>query len=191
MKGGKMKSKKGGTNIMEIMLGAIILIFLSVAFINVASTSVASQTQLATTSNEQSNLLTSGCYTAGGQVNESNPACNITVANWYDSDNWRLSEPVCYLSGVSVSNSTGTELTSGTDYIVYPSSGIIQFLNTTDTENTSSTLSNNIVDTGYSYCGSNYLIHQSDRGLANLWVLFMIITLLGALIAIVLKMMKG
>lgn len=190
-----MKNKKAETNIMEIMLGAIILIFLSVAFINVASTSVASQTQLATASNEQYNLLTSGCYSTQinntGQVNESNPACNITVANWYNSGNWRLSESVCYLSGVSVANNTGTALTAGTDYIVYPSSGLIQILNTTNTANTSATLSNNLIDTGYSYCGNNYLIHSSDRGLASLWILFMIITLLGALIAIVLKIMKG
>jgi len=181
-----MKTKKGEGS-MDAILAMIILIFLGVAFITVIGSTTKTQTALLS-SNEQSNLQ--NCYTSLGQVNESNSACNITVENWYPAKDWRLSASECYLSDVNVKNNTGTALTLGTDYKVYSNIGVIQFLNTTTTENSSTTLSNNLVNTSYSYCSSSYLTNSRDRGLANLWILFAILALLGAVIGIVLKIWR-
>lgn len=171
-----------------VIMGAIILILVGMAFITTVADTKSTQTSLLTTSDEQSNLQTLSCYTSEGQVNESNSACNITVDNWYTSGDWRESEGQCYLSSVTLANDTGTELTLDTDYRLFDSSGIIQLLNTTTTENSSDTMSNNLVEVDYSYCGEGYLTSSGDRGLANLFPTLMIIVLIIALGGAAMKM---
>jgi len=185
-----MKNKKGQENPMMILFGVIILVLVALALITSVANTKSTQTDLSTVSNEQSNLMTLGCYEAG-QVNESNSACNITVTNWYDSDDWRASNAQCYLTSVSVTNDTATALTLDTDYHLFSDTGIIQLLNTTDTSNASATLLNNIVEIDYSYCESGYLTNSGDRGLANLWVTMMVLVLLGSVAAVAMKLMKS
>ena len=177
-------------NPIMVLFLAIITILVSLALITSVANTKSRQTDLLSISDEQVNLQTLGCYTSAGQVNESNSACNITVDNWYDSGDWRRSEPQCYLSSVVVSNDTGTALTADTDYVLYSSLGTIQLLNTTTTANSSDTLANNIVEIDYSYCDEGFLTNSGDRGLANLWTVMMIIVLLGVLSGVAYRMMK-
>ncbi len=186
-----MKNKKGEVDTMTLIVGAFVLIFIAIVFIGIVGKMRNPQVNLLSVSDEQANLQTLGCYTSNGQVNESNPVCNITVSNWYSSEDWQLSKSQCYLKNVIVSNDTNTALTLNTDYKVYSNIGVIQMLNTTDTENSSSTLSNNIVETDYSYCDSGYLTSSADRSLANLWTTFMILAVMGILIGLVFKIWKG
>ena len=185
------EDKMKGENPFLLLFIAIITILVALALITSVANTKASQTDLLDVSDEQENLQTIGCYTDDGQVNESNPACNITVDAWYSAGDWRLNEPQCYLSSVVVSNDTGTALTEDTDYILYSSIGTIQLLNTTTTANSSDTLADNLVEIDYSYCGEGYLTNSGDRSLANLWTVMMIIVLLGSIIGIAYKMMKG
>jgi hypothetical protein len=184
-----MKNTKGeSNNPLFIIFGAIILVLLGLALITSVANTKASQTNLLSVADEQSNLKTLACYTDDGQVNESLEACNITVNAWYSTGDWRLSESQCDLSSVSVTNDTGTALTEDTDYILHADLGIIQLLNTSTTENSSATLGDNLVEVDYSYCGSGYLTSSGDRGIANLWTVMMIIVLIGALAAAAYKM---
>lgn len=183
--------KKAQSNPIMLIFGAIILVLIALAFITSVANTKSTQTDLLSVSDEQFNLQTLDCYTDDGEVNESNSACNLTVSNWYSAGDWRLSESPCYLSSVAVTNDTGTALIKDVDYVLYSSIGTIQLLNTTDTSNSSDTLSDNVVESDYSYCDSGYLTSSGDRGLANLWTTMMILVLIGGLVAIVLRIWKG
>jgi len=163
--------KKAQSNPIMLIFGAIILVLIALAFITSVANTKSTQTDLLSVSDEQFNLQTLDCYTDDGEVNESNSACNLTVSNWYSAGDWRLSESPCYLSSVAVTNDTGTALT--------------------ETSNSSDTLSDNVVESDYSYCDSGYLTSSGDRGLANLWTTMMILVLIGGLVAIVLRIWKG
>jgi len=159
-------------------VGEIVMIFVAVIF------GIAMLTQVINTQSIVTNLqsvtdesvdLGAGCYafnisgTELWEVNESDPDCNITVSQWYSD--WRASEPQCYLSGVVVTNSTGTlTLTEDTDYIVHESEGIIQFLNTAKTN--SNSLKDNVTKIDYNYCGEGYNKDSSSRSIAKLWGVF-------------------
>jgi hypothetical protein len=167
-------------------LGEIILIFVGVimgiAMIGQVFDTQNLVTELQSVTDESDSL--SSCYgynlseTGLWDVNESNSACNITLSNWYDSGNWRASESQCYLSSVVVTNSTGTVLTESTDYNLFEDSGIIQFLNTTSTNNNS--LADNITLTDYSFCDEGYNKEASSRGVAKLWGIFGALIILSA-----------
>lgn len=135
------------TSSMKVMITAFVVLILAIAFL----TSIADQTSTVTSkeniADETTNLATS-CY-ASGLVNESNSDCNITVTNYPTS--WRIED--CPLDDVVVSNATGTLLTLDTDYHLFASSGIVQMLNTAETNSTN--LGNVLVD--YSYCGDSYM----------------------------------
>ena len=122
--------------------------------------------------NESTSLTT--CYTAANQVNTSNPACNVTVDNWYSAGDWRLNASDCYLTSVVVKNGTGTALTKNTDYKIYANLGKISFLNTTATEGQNA----NLTFLAYDYCPSGYSTNSTDRALSPLIVTFAIIALL-------------
>jgi len=68
--------------------------------------------------------------------------------------------------------------TSGTDYNLYSSTGIIQMLNTAETSN--ETLQNNLTSISYNYCGEGYNPDSGSRGVANLWSLFAALIIAGA-----------
>jgi hypothetical protein len=184
MKGGiKIMNKKGQMN-----FGAIIMVFVAVIVtLSLFPTIVNTQniaTQKQSVAGEQFNLGTS-CYgfnvsgtSNSWEVNESNSACNLTVANWYSSGDWRTLDSQCYLGSVVVANTTGTTLTSGTDYNLYSSTGIIQMLNTAETSN--ETLQNNLTSISYNYCGEGYNPDSGSRGVANLWSLFAALIIAGA-----------
>lgn len=156
-------------------VAGFVVLVLAVAFI----TSIASQTNSVTQKTNVVNegaydLSTLGCLTADGQVNESAAACNITVTN--APTGWKSED--CPLTSVVVGNDT-TDLTVSTDYNLFASTGVIQLLNTTSTEN--GTIGNDVyVD--YTYCGNEYLnsawgrsVLSSNVGLFALAILVFIV----------------
>ena len=160
-------NKKG-----QLEVGGVILIFVgiivAVALLIAVAGTQNQVTELQSITDETTDINSAGCLIALGQVNESNTACNITVDEWYPSGDWRASESQCYLSSVVVGNST-TSLTSATDYNLYSSTGIIQILNTTKTQNSSF---GNSVLIDYSFCAEGYNKEGSSRSIAGLWTLF-------------------
>jgi len=162
----------------QIGVGAYVIMAVAIIFCIALLTASAEQTSLLTqkqpVTDKTTDLSATGCLTAGGQVNESNSACNITADNWYSAGDWRLSDSQCYLSAVTVSNDT-TSLTVDTDYVLFESTGIIQMLNTTETEN--GTIGNDVL-IDYSYCDSGYNKDSGSRTIANLILLFAALALL-------------
>lgn len=160
-------NKKG-----ELTTGGVVLIFVGIIVGIVLISAIAGYqnqvTALQSVTDETTDLSATGCLTSDGQVNESNSACNLTATHWYDSGDWRESESQCYLSSVTVGNST-TDLTSATDYNLYASSGLVQMLNTTETTNSSF---GNDVLVDYSFCSEGYNKDGSSRSVAGLWTLF-------------------
>ena len=165
-----MKNKKGEGNMLVTIIILAMLLFIGFAFVTSTANTKASITEKVNVVNEQD--LLSECY-VGGTVNETNPACNITLAN--APTGWKLTEPQCAVGSVVVTNSTGgLVLEEGTDYELFAQQGLIQFLNTSDTAD----LAGNITLTDYNYCPDGYLKSSGDRGLAGLIPTMMILVLL-------------
>ncbi|HKL24432.1 MAG TPA: hypothetical protein VJ912_03795 [Candidatus Nanoarchaeia archaeon] len=176
----RLKKNKRG-QMMGGRLGVILMLFILIVVGVVFVTAIADQESKMTSknsvTNETDNLTSNGCFTAGGEVNESNPDCNITVSNWYGSDDWKSSEPQCYLSGVTVTNSTDVELTEDTDYVLHEDEGVIQMLNTSDTEK--ATMGEEVL-TDYEYCPFGYNVDSGSRSIANLITVFFVLALFAA-----------
>lgn len=151
------------------ILGAVLIaVIADQTLINTEKDSVADETY---------NLSSRGCYVSE-TVNTSDSDCNITVT--YAPTGWEQEDTDCYLSGVVLTNSTGTVLTADTDYKVFSSTGIIQMLNTTST--TATALGGGgITLVDYSYCGDGYLADSWGRSVLNVNVgLFAVVLLIGA-----------
>jgi len=156
-----------------IILIAVGLIFALALFEPIINTQ-SELTDLQSVVDESEDLSATTCYTPNGSINESNSDCNITVDNWYPTGDWRASESQCYLSSVTVGNST-TDLTENTDYNLDTDAGVIQMLNTTTTANSSF---GNTVLADYSYCGEGYNKDSSSRSVAGLISLFAALAIL-------------
>ena len=160
-----------------LFVSTFILVLLAIAFL----TSISEQTSLSTektkVADESYNLTGEGCY-AGGQVNESDSDCNLTVTN--APTGWKAVD--CALTSVVVTNTTGTTLTSGTDYNVYASTGVVQMLNTTDTDVES--LGNNVL-IDYSYCGDSYVNSSWGRSILGVNVGLFAVAILIAVVLLV------
>lgn len=171
-----MKSRnKGG----QLNVGAYVLIVMGIVVcIALLAPIFANQnimTEKQSVTDEADNLVTAGCIVAtadGGQVNTSDSNCNITLT--YAPSGWKATNSECYLISVTVGNST-TDFTEGTDYNLYASTGIIQLLNTTDTQEGFA----NATVTDYSFCGEGYNPSGASRSIATLIGLFAVLALVG------------
>lgn len=159
-----------------IMVGAITLI-LGLALLASLPSMVSPLAYKSSVTDETYNL-SDGCH-AGGEVNESDAECNWTVAN--APYGWRTDS--CALESVTVTNSSGSELTESTDYNLYDSQGIIQFLNTTDTNSTYLV----VAEADYSYCGDEMIEQSWVRNILVLLIGIFAITLVGVSIAVLVK----
>ncbi len=171
---------------MDLKLGKIILAFVAIvvivgAFIPTIFNTQDKMTDKQSVVNESYNL-SDGCYTAGGEIDESDLDCNFTVDN--APEGWEQDRSVCYLSNYDVADSSDTSLTEGTDYEFYEDVGKVQMLNTTDT-NESSTGGEVLTD--YDYCAEGYNPDASSRSMASLIGLFAALSLLAFVIVIGVK----
>lgn len=167
-------NKRGEITFLDIVL-LFMIIIIGLAFATSVANTKASQTDKLSVYNESNSLST--CYansTLKNQVNESATDCNITVSSWYAVGDWRRNESQCALGSVTVKNGTNSTLVLNTDYRLFASSGLIQFLNTSSTEASSGNQSY----ASYNFCGSGYLASSTDRSLANLFPTMLVITLL-------------
>lgn len=168
-----MKDKRGAVNI-----GPIIVLFvgivIGIVFLVIISTSTASITTLATATNETFNLTSSGCYDGTGWVNTSNTACNYTVT--YNPPKYNFGSN-CPTSSLTITNKTGSTLTVNTDYILYSSTGIVSFLNTTG-NNRTNIGGGNITYISYQYCPYGYAADSGSRSVVNIITLIATLGLL-------------
>ncbi len=82
---------------------------------------------------------------------------------------WRSSG--CPLSGITVTNSSGTEYDVNTDYVLTTSRGNLTLKNTAKVN--ASVASDNLTYVSYSYCDPGYNKDASARSIASLFTLFM------------------
>lgn len=164
-------NKRGQENQIFGLIVLLVIVILSVSLLGIIADTKARATSKLKALNESYSLTS--CYTPNGQVNISNPNCNVTVSGMKVAD-WRHSEGQCAIGEVVVRNGGGSTLISGVDYNLFAQIGVIQFLNTTGTQ--SSPGNNTYFD--YNYCDSGYFTGSADRALADLWVTLGIIVLL-------------
>lgn len=165
-----------------ILISAFVLIIIGVSII----VPLAEQEQIVTAlsrSNEANNLSSLYCY-ADNEVMENNSACNITVT--YAPSGWEVDD--CPITEVAVKNGS-TDLTEDTDYVVYDSSGVIQMLNTSET-NLSGTGSGGELTIDYSYCGDNYMNSSWGRSVLDFVPGFFALAILGIGVGLVLLVLK-
>lgn len=166
-------------------VSGFVVLILAIAFIASLATQTSTVTDKTVVSGESYNLSTS-CY-ASGQVNTSNSACNYTVTNY--PTGWQVDE--CPLTNVVVTNNTGTVLTLDTDYHLFTSSGVVQFLNTTSTN---STKLGSVAKVDYKYCGPGYLNSSWGRSVLStnvgLYALAILIFIVGV-VYLILELKKG
>jgi len=157
------------------LVAAFLFLIVGIALIGSIASNINEKTDKSIVYDESSNLATSCTIGSGDQsINESTSACNITVVNVPTS--WKTLD--CPLTNVVVMNtSAGTfpAITEGTDYNLYASTGIIQMLNTTNTD--AGDFNTTYVD--YTYCGDDYLNSSWGRTVLKLVAGFFALALLG------------
>lgn len=158
-----------------------VTVLLAVVFIAALATQTNTVTEKTQVTDESYNLSTS-CY-VGGEVNESVSTCNYTVTNAPTS--WKQED--CPLASVVVTNYTGTELTLDTDYRLYASTGIIQFLNTTDTNETGIGTTA-LID--YQHCGTGYVNSSWGRSILGVNIGLLAIAILLAAVWLVYSLLE-
>lgn len=163
------------SNIQKLLLAFVTLI-LGVVFIVVVSTNALAVTVKTPINDESSNLGTACIFGVEQEINGTDDAdCNITVTN--APSGWKTQD--CVLTSVIVRNTTASAqtysaLTEGTDYNLFANTGIIQMLNTTDTDQGDF----NTTYVNYAYCQDNYLNLGWGRTVTNLIAGFFAIALL-------------
>ena len=162
---------------MNNLVIGFVAILLGVVLLGAIATGVLAVTDKEIVYDEQFDLVALTCVnaTAGGIYNNTFAPCNLTVANAPTVGTWK--EDDCPIASVVVTNtSAGTyaALTSGTDYILYASAGIIDMENTTSTQ----TFTNDTYIT-YSYCGDDYLNQAWSRTVLNLIAGFFALAVMG------------
>jgi len=154
------------------LLLAFVTLILGAVLVVVIATNALAVTAKTNIYDESTNLATS-CITGLEFVNESNSACNITATNYPTS--WKITD--CPLASVTVENTsagTYTAIEEGTDYNLFASTGIIQMLNTTDTDAGDF----NTTYINYAYCKDTYLNSGWGRSVTNIVAGFFAIALL-------------
>lgn len=167
-------NKKGQTN---FNFGNLILIFMGVivvtALLGQIFATQSSLTDKQPTRNETRTLTS--CYeTSQGQVATNNSNCNYTVrsspSGWFTG-----TDTQCALTSFSVTDRNGTVLVLNTDYTVNLSSGVVSYLNTTQTNSSSLGKKFNTTLISYNYCMEGYNGDSSSRSIAGLIGLLSII----------------
>ncbi len=133
-------------------------------------------------------VLTS-CYAKGkaGQVNTSNPSCNLTLTEVPDS--WKVNN--CPLASLTIKNSTGVALTVNTDYTFSASTGVVSYLNDSNvTASTGIGAASNTTYATYSFCDDGYIISGSARSITKLILIFAGLAMLAFAIYFVMKKLR-
>ncbi len=182
-------NKKGETNnnnaMVVILLAITIIIGMTLLGSIANSQALISEKRVVT--NESDSL--DSCYatnTTKAQIDATKSACNFTLDN--APTGWRLSDGQCALGSVVVTNSSGIALVDGTDYNMYPQTGILQMLNSSNTNSTF--MSGNYTLLAYNFCHEGYLQNTGDRALIKLIVTFLSIVLLITAVSVARNMMQ-
>jgi len=156
-----------------LVLGFVFLI-LGSALIPVIASNTNERTNLNLAVGENHNVTT-GFNITLSQVNESDSGSNFTITN--APTGWEVTG--CPITSFSLQNDS-TVYTSGTDYNFYPTTGLVQMLNTTTTDGNNDTkVPNGNLFVRYNYCGDGYINSSWGRTVLDLISGFFALALLG------------
>ena len=154
---------------------AFVFLIIGAALIGQVASNTNERTSKTNAVDESFDIATAGCIVGANQsVNESSTTCNITIAQV--PSGWKITD--CPLTSIVVENTTAgtfTALTEGADYNEYVTTGIIQMLNTTDTDEGDF----NTTYVSYTHCGDDYLNSAFGRSVLNMVAGFFALALLG------------
>lgn len=155
----------------QINIGGIVMLVILIIVSLVLITEIFNQQAVMTTKNPIVNetINIASARMAGANINTS--LSNFTVLQ-SPNGTWKQTQPDCYISAVSYGNATGDFVVT-TDYILYPSLGIINVLNTSTT--VSSTGNTTYID--YTYCPNGYITDGGTRSITTLIGLISVIAL--------------
>ena len=165
-------------NINYIVLAFVFLIIGAVLIVQIAE-NTNEKTSKTVVYDETYDLSALGCVneTEGGTINGTNDAdCNLTVT--YAPTGWELYDAnSCPLTNVVVNNGSTAvaNLVEGIDYNAFLDVGLIQMLNTTDTDE--AFYNTTVID--YAYCGDEYLNSSWGRTILSLVSGFIALAMLG------------
>jgi len=143
-----------------ILVAGFVLLLLGAVLVGPISSEGLSKTSFSRAS-ETISIPRNGTAGAAYDVNET---INTTLGQ--PPIGWKLND--CLLSNINVTNSSRSiQFTSGTDYVLSTTTGIIQWLNTSDTGKGGNAY-NNLSIVSYSYCGDDYLNSSWGRTVLNL-----------------------
>jgi hypothetical protein len=166
-----------------VTIGTFVILFLGVVVALAMLPEIGSQQNLMTDTQPFTETQTlTGCYADGVtmQVNTSNPSCNRTLTR-APSGNYVN----CPLNSVVVTNRTSSVLTQNTDYKVYLSTGVVQYLNTSKTNATSlgtGLTHNNGTSASYEYCAEGYVTDSAGKSIVRLIGIFAALALVAFVI---------
>ena len=127
------------------LIAAFVLLILGIVFVSQVA-SIGSGVTAKTVVNNEVIDYTTAFQESSDQINET---ITFTVAN--NPTSWKTTD--CPLTGVTLTNSSGTSWTSGTDYTLTASAGTFTLINTIDVNVTS----DNQTYIDYQYCGDDYM----------------------------------
>ncbi len=160
-------NRKGEMSVGEIVLLAIGIMLGAIFFVVIADTTTI-LTDAQDVTDESFDL--GDCYAVSvtkTHINESSSLCNQTLVNIPSS--WQVNDSAYNVFGVTVTNSTGgLELVDASDYNLYGGIGVIQYLNTSNTE----ALAANNTLTDYSFYDSGYNKDSGSRSMARIILIF-------------------
>lgn len=165
-------------NINYLILAFVFLI-VGAALITAVATSTNDRTEKTRVAFELHDISTGLVNTTmWWEINEAAAGANITVTNV--PSGWKIED--CPITNVAIYNSstgTYTALTSGTDYNLFASTGLIQLLNTSTTVSFSATTADNNSYVSYWYCPDDYLNSTWGRTVLKTVPGFFALALLG------------
>ena len=174
---------KSNDKTLSVLISVAVLVILAIAFLSSIATQTLSTTQKTVVADEQHLLSVAGACD-GTEINESY-VHTLTNA----PTGWKLTDSDCVIGNFVITNSSGTEFTETTDYVVDTTAGTFTLKNTAEV-NQSCATGDNITLVDYDYCGDSYMADSWGRSVLNTNTGLFAIAILLAVLAVVYLLLK-
>jgi len=151
------------------LLIAFVALLIGVVLIGSISTEGLARTTKLDATSELHNILPT--YATGKNNTDINPTIVYTLTN--NPTTWKTAD--CPITNFVLENSSGTDLTVTTDYVLTASTGTFVFVNSAGLN---TTLESNNTYASYTYCGDDYMNLTWGRTMINIVPGFFAIALL-------------
>lgn len=144
-----------GNKSVGIIIATAVALLLGVVLISIIADTTITSTDKRTSTDT---ISVAAAKAAARDVNDTTFTVTYPPTNWETTD--------CPLTGVSITNSSGTTLTETTDWTMTKSSGVFNLVNTSTTA--AAFVSNNNTLVTYQYCDTSYVNSSWGRTILNM-----------------------